>query len=80
MSFLFYRQGKTMNASVSLHIITSVLKSANQQPELALQLLQKSLEGSGTARTPEAVVNPDAAPSRAVAAATGKGLHIDIKA
>ncbi|MBU1138011.1 MAG: hypothetical protein KKA76_03445 [Proteobacteria bacterium] len=33
------------STSIPLTMNTSILKSANKQPELALQLLQKSLEG-----------------------------------
>jgi hypothetical protein len=40
--------GNTANSSTTHQ---SILKSANKQPELALQLLQKSLEGEGTLQT-----------------------------
>jgi hypothetical protein len=50
----------------------SILKLANQQPELALQLLQKSLEG-GTLQTGQA-------PSQAVSPVTAQtSSRIDIR-
>ena len=51
--------GSTANPSTTHQ---SILKSANKQPELALQLLQKSLEGATiqSSKSPSAATSPAA--------------------
>ena len=52
-----------ITSSTSAHIIMnqSILKSANDLPELALQLLQKSLEGT-TYQSSQVLPSPSASP------------------
>lgn len=48
------------SSSIPMTMNSSILKSANKQPELALQLLQKSLEGlaPSTSQVPSPAASP----------------------
>ncbi|MBA3008381.1 MAG: hypothetical protein KKB91_00480 [Proteobacteria bacterium] len=55
----------------------SVLAYANKQPELALQLLQKTLEGTASSQNMQ---SPTASPAPASSTNTATGRIIDIRA
>jgi hypothetical protein len=62
------------NSAVQYQAGLSILKSANRQPELALEMLVKSLEGSSVGvQSPAVQVPPSVAPE-------GTGLILDIVA
>jgi hypothetical protein len=56
----------------------AMLKKANEQPKIALDLINKTMQGVEQAKEPQKAPSPES--SAALAAATGKGQVINIKA
>jgi len=69
-----------MNVSGSNNVASgmALLKKANEQPKIALDLITKAMQGVEQVQAPKPASSP--APSASVAAATGKGQFINIKA
>lgn len=69
-----------MNVSGSNNVASgmAMLKKASEQPKIALDLINKAMQGVEQAESPKQATSPT--PSASLAAATGKGQNINIKA